>query len=86
MAINAPITSSIDLGLPAMPPASITDPVLYDELAAIYQALKSLQSSIIPQYTTANRPTYKAGLLIYDVTIHKLVVGGATAWEVVTSI
>lgn len=85
MTISAPITSVIDIQLPATPDA-VNDPVTYRELLRIYQAIRALQASIIPQYTTANRPTYKAGLLIYDTTLGKLVVGGAVGWEVVTSV
>jgi len=86
MPINAPITSAIDLGLPMIPDNAVTDPAVYEELLAVYQALRTLQASIVPQYTTATRPDYREGLLIYDITIHKLVVGGAAAWEVVTSV
>jgi len=39
----------------------------------------------IPQYTTATRPVYTKGAVIFDTTLNKLVVGGATAWEVITS-
>lgn len=85
MAISAPISSSIDLGLPVAP-EQVDDPKVFNELTLIYQAIRTLHSSIIPQYTTAGRPPYKKGLLIYDTTLGKLVVGGATAWEVVTSV
>jgi len=40
----------------------------------------------LQQYATASRPAYVKGALIYDSTLSKLVVGGATDWEVVTSI
>jgi hypothetical protein len=40
----------------------------------------------IQQYATASRPTYVKGALIYDSSLGKLVIGGATGWEVVTSI
>jgi len=40
----------------------------------------------IKQYATASRPTYVKGALIYDSSLSKLVIGGATGWEVVTSI
>jgi len=39
----------------------------------------------IPQYTTATRPAYVIGAVIFDTTLNKLVVGGATGWEVITS-
>lgn len=41
---------------------------------------------ILAQYTTAGRPAYEKGALIFDTTLNKLLVGGATAWEVVTSV
>ena len=85
MTISAPITSTIDIRLPNTP-EFVADPAVYRELVLIYQAIRSLQASIIPQYTTANRPTYQAGLVIYDTTLSKLVVGGAAGWEVVTSV
>jgi len=40
----------------------------------------------IQQYATGSRPAYVKGALIYDSTLSKLVVGGASDWEVVTSI
>jgi hypothetical protein len=38
------------------------------------------------QYTTATRPSFVNGGVIYDTDIDKLVIGGASAWEAVTSI
>lgn len=40
----------------------------------------------IPQYTTAGAPAYVKGALYFDTTLNKLRVGGATAWETVTSV
>jgi hypothetical protein len=40
----------------------------------------------IQQYTTATRPAYVKGAIIFDTTLNKLVVGGVTTWEVITSI
>jgi len=40
---------------------------------------------ILAQYTTATRPAYVKGSQFFDTTINKMVIGGATAWEVVTS-
>jgi hypothetical protein len=37
------------------------------------------------QFTTATRPVYSKGAQFFDTTLSKLVVGGASAWEVVTS-
>ena len=38
------------------------------------------------QYTTATRPAHVVGTVIFDVTLNKMVIGGATDWEVVTSV
>ena len=40
----------------------------------------------IGQYTTAAAPAYAKGKLYFDATLNKLRVGGATAWETVTSV
>jgi len=85
MAVSAPISSNIDIRLPNTP-VQVADLATYNELLLLYQAIRSLQVSILPQYSTVDRPTYKKGLLIYDTTAGKLVVGGLTAWEVVTSV
>ena len=39
----------------------------------------------IGAYTTANRPAYVKGLIYFDLTTNKLVIGGATAYETITS-
>jgi len=41
--------------------------------------------NILGQYTTATRPAYVKGSQFFDTTINKMVIGGATAWEEVTS-
>ena len=40
----------------------------------------------IPKYTTAGAPSYVKGALYFDTTLNKLRVGGASAWETVTSV
>lgn len=85
MSVSAPPSNGIDLALPSQPNTALPG-ITFDEFMRVYQAIRNLQASIIPQYSTANRPTYKKGLLIYDTTLGKLVVGGAAAWEVVTSV
>jgi len=40
----------------------------------------------LTQYATGSRPTYVKGALIYDSTLGKLVIGGNSGWEVVTSV
>lgn len=38
------------------------------------------------QYTTATRPAWINGAVIFDTDLDKLVIGGASAWEAVTSV
>ena len=38
------------------------------------------------QATTAGAPAYVKGAIYFDTTLNKLRVGGATAWETITSI
>lgn len=38
------------------------------------------------QYTTATRPAWVNGAVIFDTDLDKLVIGGASAWEAVTSV
>lgn len=38
-----------------------------------------------PQATTVGQPAYVKGAVYFDTTANKLMVGGATAWETVTS-
>ena len=37
------------------------------------------------QYTTATQPAYEAGAMYYNTSLGKYKIGGATAWETVTS-
>lgn len=39
----------------------------------------------LPQHATVGAPVYAEGKLYYDTTLHKLMVGGASGWETVTS-
>ena len=39
-----------------------------------------------PKYTTALAPAYVKGAIWFDTTLNKLKVGGATAWETITSV
>lgn len=78
----------------AAAPVKVEDPAVQMELENLYAALHLLNSIIfdknmmhLPQYTTAGRPTAVAGVLIYDSTLNKAVLGtGAGTWEVVTSV
>ena len=38
-----------------------------------------------PQYPTASAPKYAKGSVYFDTTLNKLRVGGASAWETITS-
>jgi hypothetical protein len=40
----------------------------------------------LQQFTTAARPPYTKGFLYFDLTLNKLVIGGASAYETVTSV
>lgn len=40
----------------------------------------------IPQFPTVTRPAYQKGRLYFDTTLNKLVIGGATAYETITSL
>jgi hypothetical protein len=40
----------------------------------------------LPQYTTATRPAFVNGAVFFDSDLDKMVVGGVSAWEVVTSV
>ena len=47
MAVNAPISSGIDVRL-TLDPQGISDPNLYDELNGLYSAVSNLQSVVSP--------------------------------------
>jgi len=38
------------------------------------------------QATTAGAPAYTKGYMYFDTTLNKLRIGGATAWETITSV
>ena len=40
----------------------------------------------VKAYTTANAPAYAPGIIYFDLTLNKLRVGGATAYETITSV
>ena len=40
----------------------------------------------VPKHATAGGPAYAEGRVYYDTTLHKLRVGGAAAYETVTSV
>lgn len=57
------------------------------ELGAQYITLTHLYGGVLlQQFSTANRPTYRRGLLYYDSTLQKLRIGGATGYETITSV
>lgn len=40
----------------------------------------------LPQHTTANAPAYQKGRMYFDLTLNKARIGGATAYETITSV
>jgi hypothetical protein len=44
------------------------------------------QPAQVVGYTTAAAPVYVKGGIYFDTTLNKLRIGGATAWETVTSV
>ena len=94
MTVNATKNSVLDIRLP-LTPEQVDDDKAFKEFQIIYAAIRSLQAGAgkyldttvnVPQYTTANAPAYKKGAMYFDTTLNKLRVGGATAWETVTSV
>ena len=59
---------------PAVEGTSNVDVVAGGAFGAAFQA-----------FTTANRPAYAKGLIYFDLTLNKLVVGGASGYETITS-
>ena len=51
----------------------------------VFDTSPTLAAPVIKNYTTALAPTYAKGALYFDTTLNKLRVGGATAWETITS-
>ena len=52
-----------------------------------YTDNRSLMMALrIPQYTTAAAPAWLVGGMYFDTTLNKLRIGGASAWETVTSV
>ena len=51
----------------------------------VFDTSPTLAAPVIKNYTTALAPTYAKGALYFDTTLNKLKVGGATAWETITS-
>mgnify|MGYP006349110401 CR=1 FL=1 len=54
-----------------------------DQLGNMVQAGGTFKPA---QYTTATRPAWVNGAVIFDTDLDKLVIGGASAWEAVTSV
>ena len=51
----------------------------------VMQPASDLRYLDLPQATTANAPAYKKGRLYFDTTLNKARIGGATAYETITS-
>lgn len=58
--------------------------VLYDPTTHTV-TVNGVPYAAIPRYTTAARPAYSNGFIYFDTTTDKLVIGGASAYETVTS-
>ena len=57
-----------------------------DQAAVNIQGGRLSNVTLIPiQATTAADPAYVKGAMYFDTTLNKLRIGGATAWETVTS-
>lgn len=54
--------------------------------AAVTGTLSSSGTISPQQATTAAAPAYVKGAVYFDTTLNKLRVGGATAWETITSV
>jgi hypothetical protein len=61
-------------------PASVS---ALDEM--VLQPASELRFVDLPQATTAQAPAYKKGRLYFDTTLNKARIGGATAYETITS-
>lgn len=58
--------------------------VLYDPATHLV-TVNGVAYAAIPRYTTAGRPAYAKGFIYFDTTTGKLVIGGNSAYETVTS-
>ena len=47
---------------------------------------KTLTAPVISSFPTTSAPAYVKGAIYFDTTLNKLRVGGATAWETITSV
>ena len=66
--------------------ATMTTKMSLDNTGLAVTGALSATGTISPQQaTTAGAPAYVKGALYFDTTLNKLRVGGATAWETVTS-
>lgn len=86
--INSPPSGRLDIYLP-ITPEIVEDQKVFRELQRVYVALRSIQAFCQyyqGQFPTASAPPYVKGNMYFDTTLNKLRVGGATAWETVTSI
>ena len=68
--------------------ANIFDDKFIDQTSDAYLSLTGQRPGLYypPQYVTAQRPLYVRGGMYFDLTTNKLVIGGATAFETVTSV
>jgi hypothetical protein len=54
--------------------------------SSLYAKLTTPATLTPIQAATVNAPAYAKGAIYFDLTLNKLRVGGATAWETVTSV
>ena len=75
----APTASPTFTGIPLVPTAAPGTNTTQAASTAFVAAL------LVQQASTVSAPAYVLGGLYFDLTLNKLRVGGATAWETVTS-
>jgi hypothetical protein len=59
---------------------------MIDSEKNVYILSLAQSGTMLLQRTTALAPPYKKGAMYFDTTLNKLRIGGATAWETVTSV
>ena len=62
--------------------------VLEQEVQNLWNAIRLLQQSTLPSYTTAEKITLtdRAGWLIFDSTLGKACINTGSGWETITSV
>jgi hypothetical protein len=62
--------------------------VLEQEVQNLWNAIRLLQQSTLPSYTTAEKVTLtnRAGWLIFDSTLGKACINTGAGWQTITSV